>query len=290
MLLFVVNPVSGDGRGLEVWKYVKRELEWRNIHYQVVFTKYPGHARELTRDAILQPDLQAIVVIGGDGTVHEVGNNLIGTKVPIALIPAGTGNDFALAHKIPFDPILALERVYKHQVRCIDTGDLGERNMISFMGIGFDGQVAEKVNQSAWKQLLCRLTYAVGAFQVLKSFHPTNLSLSVDGNKYEYDNVWLVAITNTPNYAGGMKICPHATMDDGQLDICCVRNITPIQFLRLFPSVYKGKHISHPSVTLHRGKEVSIWSDKPITSHADGEILDRFPVHVKIRPQSLFVL
>jgi diacylglycerol kinase (ATP) len=289
VLLFIVNPVSGNGRGREVWKYVKQELERKQIPYRVEFTKHSGHARELTRNSI-SPDLQAIVVIGGDGTIHEVGNNLIDTKVPLGLIPAGTGNDFALAHKIPFDPIIALDRVLKHQVRCMDTADLGERNMISFMGIGFDGKVAEKVNQSAWKQYLYRLTYALGAIQVLRSFQPTNLSLSVDGNLYEYDNVWLVAITNTPNYGGGMKICPDATMDDGQLDICCVRNITPSQFLRILLSVYKGNHVSHPSVNLHRGKEVSIWSDKPITSHADGEIMDRVPVHVKIRPQSLFVL
>jgi diacylglycerol kinase (ATP) len=292
MRLFIVNPTSGNGRGREVWSYVKKELEWLRIPYRAAFTARSGHAREIASQALSQPDLQAIIAIGGDGTVHEVGNSLVGTPLPLGYIPAGTGNDFGIAHRIPFDPILALERVLQHQIRRVDTADIGERKMISFMGIGFDATVAEAVNRSAWKQWLGRLTYAFVALQTLRSFYPTNITLRVDGQSFLYDKVWFMAITNIANYAGGMKICPDAIDDDGQLDICCVRNMTPRQFLRIFPSVYKGKHIHHPSVTLHRGREITIQShtDTPLIIHSDGEIIGKTPLSVKVCPQSLFVL
>lgn len=290
MRLFIVNPVSGNGRGLEVWAYVENELRRTKEPYQVAFTE--GNRTEQTRLGkwIRENRPQAVVAIGGDGTVHEVGNRLIGTHIPLGHIPAGTGNDFALAHRIPFDPLYALKRILQHRVRRVDTARFGRRNMISFMGFGFDGLVAEKVNQSSWNKWLSRLTYTWGAIQVLRSFEPTQLTLTIDGKTYAYDQVWLIAITNTPNYAGGMEICPQAQMDDGQLDICCVRNLTKSQFLRVFPSVYRGRHIHHPSVHLHRGREITIQTDHPITSHVDGEIIDELPQQVSVSPQSLFVL
>lgn len=290
MRLFIVNPVSGNGRGREVWSYVKKELERTQTPYRVEFTRRSSHAREIVREAVSRAGVEAVIAVGGDGTVNEVGNALVGTEIPLGYIPAGTGNDFALAHKIPLDPFLALERVLKHQVRRVDTADLGGRAMIGFMGIGFDAKVAKTVNHSPWKHWLGRLTYAVGAVQVLRSFRPAQVSLLVDGELFKYDGVWLIAITNIPNYAGGMKICPHASDDDGQLDICCVRDITPTQFLRIFPSVYKGNHIHHPSVHLHRGKELTIQSDTELTIHADGEIVGATPLSVKVQPQSLCVL
>jgi diacylglycerol kinase (ATP) len=292
MRLFIVNPTSGNGRGREVWSDVKKELEWLHIPYRVAFTERSGHAKEIANHALSQSDLQAIIAIGGDGTVHEVGNSLVGTHIPMGYIPAGTGNDFGIAHRIPFDPLLALERVLQHRTRRVDTADIGERKMIGFMGIGFDATVAEAVNRSVWKQWLGRLTYALVALKTLRSFRPTNITLTVDGQPFAYDNVWFMAITNIVNFAGGMKICPAAIDDDGQLDICCVRDMTASQFLRIFPSVYQGKHIHHPSVMIHRGREITIQSnpEAPLIIHSDGEIIGKTPLSVKVCPQSLSIL
>lgn len=290
MYLFIVNLVSGNNRGKDVWYYVQQQLVYNQIPYQVEFTQYPGHATEIAQRAIHQNHFKAIVAVGGDGTANEVGNALIGTSIPMGYIPAGTGNDFALAHKIPLDPVYALDRIRKHNVQRIDTADLGHRKMIGFMGIGFDGKVAETVNLSPKKRRLGRLTYGLEALRVLKQFQPSHYSLTIDGQSFEYDGVWLIAITNIANYAGGMKICPDAKFDDGQLDLCCVRNLTPGQFLRIFPSVYSGKHIHHPSIHFHRGKEFSIESDSQPTVHVDGEVIANTPLSVRVLPESLLVL
>jgi YegS/Rv2252/BmrU family lipid kinase len=290
MHFFIVNSAAGNGRGKEVWTYIQKTLVYLNIPYEAERTEFVGHARELAAQAVNRSDLKAVVAVGGDGTLHEIANALVGTSLPLGYIPAGTGNDFALAHKIPLDPELALLRVLGHQVRTVDTARIGDETMLGFMGMGFDAQVARLANRSRLKYWLGRLTYPVGALSLLRSFAPADIVLSIDGTTYSYSGVWLIAITNIPNYAGGMKICPAAISDDGELDVCIVRDLTPAQFLRVFPLVYSGRHIHHPSVHLHRGKEIQISSNQPLTAHADGEVLDTPPSSVRIEPGSLLIL
>lgn len=290
MYFFVVNSVSGNGRGREVWSYVEKRLSKLNVTYQAEFTQRAGHATSIVKSAMRQPGLKAIVAIGGDGTVNEVGSGLIGTNIPMGYIPAGTGNDFAIANRIPFDPYLALDRILEHKVQRIDTADLGDRKMIGFMGIGFDGKVAEMVNRSAQKKWLGRLTYVLEGLKLLRSFEPDQFTLTIDGKSYEYDGAWLVAVTNIPNLGGGMKICPSASIDDGQLDICCVQNLTQGQLLRVIPTVYKGKHTNHPSIRLHRGREITIQSRSPLPIHVDGEVVLQPPLSIKVNPQSLSII
>ncbi|SEN23093.1 diacylglycerol/lipid kinase family protein [Lihuaxuella thermophila] len=289
MRVFIVNSVSGNGRGRKIWLQVQRLLEERNIPYQVEFTKGPGHAAEIAESAA-RSNVQAVVAIGGDGTVNEVGNGLAGTEIPMGYIPAGSGNDFALAQNIPSDPEQALQRVLDHQVRRVDTAEIGERMMIGFAGVGFDAKVADTVNHSPFKRWAGRSIYFFGAVQVLTRFRPASVSLLIDGKRCEYQGLWLIAVTNNPYYGGGMKICPDAKNDDGWLDICCVHNLKHAQFLKMFPSVYKGKHVNHPSVTLLRGKEITIDSEAPLVVHADGEVIGRTPLSIRVRPQSLCVL
>jgi YegS/Rv2252/BmrU family lipid kinase len=244
----------------------------------------------LVKEALNRQAFKAIVAVGGDGTVNEVGNGLIGTHIPVGYIPAGTGNDFALAHRIPLDPELALARILHHQVYQVDTAELDGRQMIGFMGTGFDARVAEAVNLSRGKRWLGRLTYGLEAIKSLKTFKPSHATLTIDGQRYDYDGVWLIAVTNIPNYAGGIRICPHAEMNDGELDLCCVRNLTPSQFLRVFPSAYRGRHIDHPSVVFHRGREITIETEAPLIAHVDGEIIGETPITIKVAPCSLSVL
>lgn len=290
MYWFIVNPAAGNRRGQEIWQYVQKELDELHIPYQIAYTKEPEHATELTRQIIHEPDIQAVIAVGGDGTIHEVGNALVKTKIPLGLIPAGTGNDFALAHHIPFDPLYALQRILQHQPRPIDTASIQSRHMISFSGLGFDALVAQKVTQYQSLKSFGRMTYAIGAIQATKSFQPTDITLTIDHQTYHYSQVWFVVIANTSNYAGGMKICPRARVDDGLLDICCVRNLTPLQLLRMLPAVYKGKHIHHPSIITHAGKEIIIETDAEQPIHIDGETVNTQTLTVHVNPRSLLVL
>lgn len=290
MYLFIVNIKSGNGRGREVWSIVQKELSYYQISYQVEFTQRSGHAMEIAKKAIHYPNLKAIIAIGGDGTVHEVGNSMVDTGIPMGYIPAGTGNDYALANQICFDPVYALQRIFENKPYLIDTASLGERKMIGFLGIGFDGKIADSVNQSPRKRWIGRLAYGFEAIKSLKTYEPTRVSLTIDDQQIEYDNVWSIAVSNIPSYAGGMKVCPDASMNDGLLDICCVRETTRGQLIRMVPSIYKGKHGKHPFVSFHRGTNIQIDSGSPLSIHADGEIIGQTPLTVKVNPSSLLVL
>ncbi|MFC4078012.1 diacylglycerol/lipid kinase family protein [Salinithrix halophila] len=290
MYTFLVNPAAGNGRGQQVWNRVRKKLEKTSIPYQAEITSYAGEATEIARKLAEQPGIRAIVAIGGDGTVHEVGNGLVKTEIPLGYIPAGSGNDFASAHGIPSHPERALERILRHQVRRIDTAQVNNRMMIGFSGIGFDGKVAESVNSSSSKRWLGRFAYLAGAFQTWARFRPYQMTLVVDGQPFHYQGIWLIAVANIPNYGGGMLICPHADSGDGLLDLCCVHSLTKARFLQIIPSVFRGAHIHHPSVSLHRGETFTITSDPPLPIHADGEIIGKTPATIRIHPQSLSIL
>lgn len=290
MYVFVVNPISGNGRGSEVWQYIQKRLMEERVPYYVFFTKAAHEATEKVKEIIKQIRPNAVVAIGGDGTVHEVGNALVKTQIPLGFIPAGTGNDFALAHQIPMDIEWAFQRILRHQAYWMDTADLGGKRMIGFMGSGFDGKVAKVINESKRKRWLGRLTYGIEALRTLKTFKPERMVIQIDDQTVEYDNVWFIAVANIPNYAGGMKICPQAQMDDGWLDICLVRDLDPKDFVRVFPTVYQGKHIHHPSVVFHRGKKIELLSDSGFISHVDGEIYPEKTWSIQILPKSLMVL
>ncbi|RAL26298.1 diacylglycerol/lipid kinase family protein [Thermoflavimicrobium daqui] len=289
MRLFIVNQGSGRGRGKKVWNKIEPILKERQIAYQVEFTKYPKHATEIVK-AVNHTNLQAVIAIGGDGTLHEVGNGLVGTEIPLGYIPAGSGNDFARAEKISLDPLEALERILAHQVRKIDTAKLGQKMMIGFTGIGLDALVADTANKSVLKKLFRKFIYLFIMIRCLWTYRPSHVTITVDGQTYHYDGIWLIAINNTPFYGGGMQICPQAQNDDGWLDICCVKYCRRRTLLRVFPRVYQGTHIDHPYVSIYRGKEIRVQSEQPLTIHVDGEIYGSTPLDMTIQPQSLLVL
>lgn len=290
MYVLIVNPTSGNGRGQRTGTRVERLLSRMGFPYQVQITQSPGHATDIARSMLQEKELQAVIAIGGDGTVHEVGNALAGTKIPMGYVPAGSGNDFALAHGIPTRPEAAVNRILKGEVRRIDTGRIGGRTFVGFAGMGFDGQVADRVNRSAFHRRLGRLAYPLGFLQTLWNYGPTRLQLTVDGKRHDMDGVWIVAVCNQPNYGGGMKMCPTASCHDGQLDLCCVHDLGHRQLIRLFPRVYKGRHIDHPSIQLHRGFRITLESDPPLLVHADGEVIGKTPLTISVFPQSLSIL
>ncbi|MFD1436687.1 diacylglycerol/lipid kinase family protein [Kroppenstedtia eburnea] len=289
MYVFIVNPVSGNGRGRRVWSRVEGWLTQYQTPYQVHFTNAPGQAVELARSMIGR-DIQAVVAVGGDGTVHEVGNALVDTGIPLGYIPAGSGNDFAQAQGIPLHPKQALHRVLRNQMKQMDTARIGARSLIGFGGIGFDGQVAKAVNQSSFSRRLGRFAYLLGFLQALKQYRPARVTLTTDGMEQVFEQVWLVAICNQPNYGGGMQICPGARHDDGLLNLCCVHGLSKGGLIKLFPSVYKGRHTSHPSVLLLKGRRITLRSDPPLVIHSDGEIIGETPLSIEIHPRSLAVL
>ncbi|MDQ0217850.1 diacylglycerol kinase family lipid kinase [Peribacillus cavernae] len=295
MYCFIVNKVSGNGRALKIWSLIEKILQEKNIRYCVHFTQKSNHATQIVQEYINNKETAVIIAVGGDGTVHEAINGLSGSNIPLGIIPAGSGNDFCRALGIPLRFDKALERILKDERKVIDIGRINDKYYATVVGIGFDGQVAHTTNISKYKKLLNLfrlggISYIVGVFKVLFYYKPTNVDLKVDKKQQKIANVWLIAVANSPSYAGGMLICPNAINTDGLFDICIVQGISRWELLRILPTVFKGKHTSHPSVTILKAREVEILSDSPMIAHGDGEIIGQTPVKISVKPRSLYVL
>ncbi|AXF57823.1 diacylglycerol kinase family lipid kinase [Salicibibacter kimchii] len=291
MYHFIVNKVSGNGRGLTIWKNVEKMLTAKQINFRVFFTKYPSHATEISKEV----KTGVIIVIGGDGTIHEVINGLIRSNIPMGIIPAGSGNDFARALDIPSNAEEAFEWILKGEQRTVDIGRVEDRSCATVIGIGFDGKVAQTVNASKTKKWmnffrLGKITYIISVFRVLLGFQPADISIKIDDKTEKMTDVWLVAVANFPYYAGGMAICPNAKGNDGYLELCVVQGMSKFQFVRAFPGVFKGKHVSHPSIKMRTGKQIEISSSSAMIVHGDGEIIGETPININVEEKALHVI
>ncbi|MBO8163419.1 MAG: diacylglycerol kinase family lipid kinase [Brevibacillus sp.] len=295
MIWFIVNSVSGNGKGQKVWKHVERLLLQKQIDYGVMFTEGPRHATEIARRLAKEKSASVIIAIGGDGTVHEVANGLAGSDIPLGSIPAGSGNDFARGLQIPKQSRQALEKALSGQKRKIDIVCINDRMFINVAGIGFDGQVAKVTNQARYKRWLNRLglgnfCYIFSFFNVLFRYQPADVTMVIDEREHTFSRVWMIAVANIPFYGGGMKICPHAQCDDGLLDICVVHGISRWKLLTLFPRVFRGTHIYDDAVTTFTGRRLKILSSKPLPAHGDGEVLGETPLEMAVKQQGLYIV
>jgi len=295
LYFFIVNRMSGNGKGLKVWRRIVPLLQQKKIHYQVEFPKSPLNSAVLVKELVKENKIKVLVVVGGDGTVQSIIAELIDCPIPLGIIPAGSGNDIARGLGIPLNPTIALAYVLTGTIKKIDLARTGNKYCVTVVGIGIDGRVAQNVNGSRYKKWfnllkLGHLSYALSLVQILFHYSPTTITIKLDEKEEKFLNVWLVAIANFPNYGGGMMICPKASYTDGILHVCIVHGISRWELLRLFPSVYRGKHLLHPAVAVRTGKKVEVISDSPMLAHGDGEPIGTTPIEVDVQKEAVQII
>lgn len=283
MYYFIVNPVSRSGQGMEVWKQTKKELHRKNLSYKVYFTKYSGHGKQLAKNISQKASRDILAVIGGDGTMNEVLNGISSdSTVTLSYIPVGSGNDFARGMNLPNQPDAALAGILSASPETvIDTGYLKTLKHTSRFaissGLGYDAEVCYEVSHSRVKKWLNRihlgkLIYAYAAVKLLFTFQPSDMEVELDGNKhYQFTKVYFVVGMNLPYEGGGFRFCPNADCKDGELDYMIVHDLSKLLILFLFPTAYFALHTKIPGITILRGKEMRIHSQRPYKIHLDGE-------------------
>jgi diacylglycerol kinase (ATP) len=250
--------------------------------------------------------VSALVAIGGDGTLHAALQALAGTGVPFGVVPAGTGNDLAVCFGeacepnrrrggVPATPLAAADAVAAalrgRRSRALDlarvTGaDGAQRWYGGVLAAGFDAIVNERANRMRWPRGDRR--YDLAIFAELVRLRPRRYELELDGVRHELDGV-LVAVGNIASYGGGFRICPDADPTDGLLDVLVAGRIGRITLTRLRPRAYRGTHVEHPLVNVHRARVVRLAA-AGITSYADGERCLPLPVTIAAVPGALAVL
>ena len=287
----VVNPTSGKNRGHALGRAVAQRLRAAGHEVLELSDETAAAARDRALGAIAQ-GIDLLAVTGGDGMVNLGVNLCADSKTPLAIIAAGTGNDVARGLGLPVhDPIAAADLVSTGMLRQIDAvrhvNAAGEaRWYAGVLGAGFDSLVNERANTWPWPK--GRMRYNLAIARELPLFHAIPYAVTVDGVRHE-TRAMLVTVGNGPSYGGGMRVCPDAVLDDGLADVMVLNEISTLEFLKVFPKVFSGTHVSHSAVQMLRGRQITLEADG-IVAYADGERFAPLPLSLEVVPGALTVL
>jgi diacylglycerol kinase (ATP) len=285
----IVNLIAGHGRCKELYPKVRAELDRRRIDYDLHLTNEPMEATDVCRMGI-EAGFSHIVAMGGDGTVNEVVNGLVGADAVLCVIPSGSGNDFVRTAGIPSDPFKAIDLLQEGKDRTIDLARVaGDRYVVNGLGIGIDAQVARDVlEMQRLRGVPAYLTAAVKEVFRFKAFH---VELSSEEWSLALDCLSL-GVANGPYCGGGFKLAPNARIDDGLIDVSAIGDFAKLERLVRLPQARAGKHLSLSRVHYRQLRHVAISSDAKLVAHVDGEPyrLPRDTFGVDVAPGAVRVL
>ncbi|MFC7967693.1 diacylglycerol kinase [Streptomyces cinereoruber] len=303
-----VNPTAGRARAARPALDALRDA---GLSVRTVLGHDAADALRRAREAVAD-GTGALVAVGGDGMVSLALEVVAGTSVPLGIIAAGTGNDFARTLGLPVRDPAAAARVAAGILkdtggRAVDLGrvtsggtaatgtsaagtataEAGARWYATVLASGFDSRVNDRGNRM--RLPAGRFKYDLAILAELAAFRPVPYRLTLDGGRIVEVDATLVAVGNGTSYGGGMRICADARTDDGLLDVTVVGDCDRTTLLKVFPRVYKGTHLDHPEVTTYRTRTLAL--DAPdTTGYADGEPLGPLPLAVECVPAALRVL
>ncbi|MFJ2649532.1 diacylglycerol kinase [Streptomyces sp. NPDC087420] len=310
-ITLLVNPTAGRGRGAHAARPAASALRDAGLSVTTVTGTDSADTLRRARDAVAG-GTGALIAVGGDGMVSLALQAVAGTATPLGVIAVGTGNDFARTLGLPVrDPAaagrLAADALKRDGGSAVDLGrvggsavDLGriggsagEEGRVggtwfgTVLATGFDSRVNDRGNRMRWPR--GRAKYDLAMLAELAAFRPVPYRLTLDDGAEREIEATLVAVGNGSSYGGGMRICAGARTDDGLFDVTVVGSCSRTTLLTVFPRVYRGTHLSHPAVTVHRAARVTLAAPG-LTGYADGEPLGPLPLTAVCVPGAVRVL
>ncbi len=296
----IVNPVAGAGRTRREWPRIMGLFKGHGLRFEHELTEAPGHAIELAKSAA-NDGYEMIVSVGGDGTINEIVNGIYASGniggAALGIIATGTGSDYIRTVGVP--------RRYEDACRCLlqpkkRTVDLGvveytsngrtvERIFVNFAGFGFDAEIVRRTTQQ-FKALGSLPSYLLGLLTTLVTYRNKAISIKVDGESLDR-RVCAVIMNNGKYGGGGMFAAPDADLADGWLDVLIIGDMSKPDLLWSLPRIYKGTHLTHPKVTMKKGKEIEVSClSGRMQLQADGELLGEVPARFRVLPSVLNVI
>ena len=284
-ILFIINPMLEKRLGLKVQYLIADFLNPSLFDPSIVYSDFPGHARDLARKNL--DKYHVIVAGGGDGTVNEIGSQLIHSKVILGILPMGSGKGMARSLGIPLDMRKAIQTLNDLNVIKIDTGLANQFRFINIAGIGFDAAVAHAYARKSSRGFF---TYAFQSARNL--FHYKNVPVQIKTGQIDMStSAFLLSFANSSQWGYGALISPHASTADGLLDLCLLKNfpriLSPILVIKLFNgSIHRSKFIDILPV-----KQAEIGGCDKYIGHIDGEPIEfTAPIKITVDPASLKVI
>lgn len=287
--VFIVNSSSGTGKCAARFESVKKVFDDAGLSYSVVFTKAVGDAAALCKTAV-NSEAEMIVAVGGDGTVREVASEIYAHGcMEMGILPFGTGNDFAAALDIPSDDKSAAELILFGSAKSCDLLNVNDSICTNVCGLGFDVEVLRNTEKHK-KGRSGMLPYALGILSALLKRKRIRARVSIDGGAPESVDALLINACNGKRFGGGMLVAPEASAYDGKIDIMIAKWVGLLKMVLLLPSFIKGGHIKKKQVLYMKATELSVETDEAFTVQADGELIERTPLHVKLIPNAISII
>lgn len=297
--LAIVNPHSRAGGARRRWAAIEAALRDSLGALEVACTRGPRDAERIAREAV-RSGVERLVVAGGDGTTSEVVAGLLSADLAdyaqMAVLPMGSGCDFARTLGLPREPEAAVELLGRGESRRVDAGRIDYRDrsgrertgyFINVASFGISGLTDEFVNR-AGRSLGATAAFAIGTLRAIARFRAPEVAVRVDDQLVYEGPVSLGAVANGRYFGGGMQIAPQARIDDGTLEVIVVEGLSKPRLVASFPSLYRGAHLTHPAVTCRRGTrvEAALLSGEALLD-VDGEPLGGLPARVEVLPAAV---
>lgn len=256
-MLFIVNPISGNGRK----KHIVKEIKKRG--YNVAFTEFPGHADEIATSS----HEREIVAVGGDGTVNEIVRSLYGSGKVLGILPCGSGDGLALHLGISRNYKKALKTLADGHTKSMDIGKLKDRIFASVCGVGFDAIVSQEFAKSGKRGMM---NYVLQGLKIWRRFIPEEYTVTADEISF-VTKAAMITVCNSNQWGNGAKIAPLASSDDGLLDITIVAPFSFTDIPRLAFKLMTGKLHKDKSVKCLKAANIRITRAKEGPAHLDGD-------------------
>jgi diacylglycerol kinase (ATP) len=282
-LKLIYNPAAGRGRARRHIGEAERFLLDRGAKLDVEESTSPADLTRIAAESS-RAGFDRVVVCGGDGSLNLAVREFDLARGTLALLPFGSGDDFARVLGIPRSVRGACEVIRGGAVREVDVALANDRRYLGVAGLGFDSEVAEFANNGA-KFLRGSLIYLYAILRVLPKFQPHRVR--INGRD---DEIMFAVAGNSRQYGGGIRITPDARLDDRLLDLCVVHRTSKAVLLKTLPKAYTGAHVKSPFVEMSRGGEFSVESEREMVVYADGERVTTTPVVFRIADEKLKIV
>lgn len=283
--LIILNPVSAKGRAIDIREEIESEFKKLKIDYQIHISKSLQDMVNTTRKN-LKNGFSNFIGVGGDGTIHYMANILAGTDKNLGVIPTGSGNDIAANLSLPSDVKSCCSIIKKGTTKRLDLGLINDKYYyLCIAGSGFDSQVNDLANNTRLP-IKGPAKYSYSVYKTLITFKSKKFFMDYNNNHREIFGM-MIAASIMPSYGGGMKITPNADPEDGLFDICIIKRMSKLHFIKVFPKVYEGKHTEDNNVEIFRTNHLKLDSEYQFSVFADGEYICKLPASFRVVPKRL---
>ncbi|MCR5312862.1 MAG: diacylglycerol kinase family lipid kinase [Bacteroidaceae bacterium] len=285
-IIFVVNPISGTSGKKRILQLLETNLDREKYDFDIVPTKYQGHATEIARAASNQ-GVDIVCAIGGDGTVNETARALVHTATALAIIPSGSGNGLARHLHIPIDPMGAIRILNEGQIRPMDYGLVNEHPFFCTCGVGFDAFISKKFAEAGKRG---PLTYVENVLQTGLQYNPETYDIEVEDDSENVNSykAFLISCANASQYGNNAYIAPQASVRDGLLDVTIIEPFKAIDAPAISFQLFNGTLDRNSRIKTFRCRKLHIHRQDAGVIHYDGDPIDTGKdIDVQIVPKAL---